>query len=541
VDDFDAVATSGSRLPDWLIDAASRLRVALEVIEHDLTPMLPLAASPTAQTLRQSLTSDLSFRFAVEATMESGETLETSIENGRAMCFGLPAHRSMVVARQTADETDADATLDDLAAIGSWLRGIVLGVLDEPAMGVNAEEYRIASLRRILDEAAVRGSARNVLGAFVEALGVWDDIRAAAYALRIDGRFVRYAKSTEVGPGDIVSELDGSVFVAMSGVSRVSAADAASLRLAGGAADVVMSRVRTAEGLEWVLLFWGTVDERERVRLTLYSDFLRDALEKTLATAYRRTEDRISRRTPTEPGDPIESAARQIGAQIAASIDGSPFALALALTTGRQVFAVGSADVLYAEEGSFPNRLAVTSRDDHALLTFAAVRDRSAFTVLDRHMARVAVDAARRWFVAQADVSRDYERRGRASRLDAEFEHHARDLVRSGQHVSVAVISLGADVLRPGVLSESLGRLRDQIRSCDIAGVVSPTEIAVLLPAVAQPTAEMLAERLQRLLIGSTVKSGAERPSVAVASWSPDGPVSESLVAAARTALQRAH
>jgi hypothetical protein len=209
-------------------------------------------------------------------------------------------------------------------------------------------------------------------------------------------------------------------------------------------------------------------------------------------------------------------------------------------TTGRQVFSVGKTDLLNVDDEQSATHLVATSSDSDSLLTFTAMRSQPAFTTFERHIARIGVAAVQRWFQAHLRQSKEYERRERFRGVDTLFEELARDAVASGQHVSMAVIALGPSVLRPGVLHAGVVKLRDHIRSCDFAGILSATEIAVLAPDVPPSQAALLSARLRQVLVSSEPDAGAGYPFVGVTTWSPESETPGSIVANARAAVRAA-
>ena len=109
-----------------------------------------------------------------------------------ALCVGLSPAGVLVLARELGDGDSADECFQDLELIGSWLAAAIEASLTKAPQALAVEPYRIASLERILTEAMARGSVRRVIGAFVEALGVWDDVAICCYAEGASGGFFQY-------------------------------------------------------------------------------------------------------------------------------------------------------------------------------------------------------------------------------------------------------------------------------------------------------------------------------------------------------------
>ncbi len=540
MDDFDSEASPAVRSWEWLLDVPHRLGVAIEVVGPDLAPALPAAATPAAARLRLAIAEDETLRAALAAVMHARRSAPARVDGLQAMCFGLTSNAALTVARPIDDGQPVDEIRRDLEAIGSWLVDPIERALTKGSDAINVEPFRLASLRRILDEAASRGSARTVLGAFVEALGVWDEVRAFAYAATIDGRFLRYISPRGVSLDGVPDCLNPADLPTRRGLARLSLADRGMLNIRVDAEDVLVGRVQTDDHLEWLVVYHGGVDERERVRLALYADMLRDAMNRTLRSAHDRLVASILHRPPPGPDEPVESAAQPLAAQLMGTVDARRAALAMAIGMGRQVFTVGSVDLLRACDGDpGPTRMVLTVSDRDGVLTFSADRDEP-FTEVERRAAEIGVAAVYRWLHEHVVFPTGFERRGRARQVDALFEDLARDAVRSGQHVSLAVLSFGPNLLRPGELHAGLVKIRDHIRSSDVAGVLSPTEIGVLLTDVPAPQAVLLSDRLKDLVASAEPDRAANYPLVGVSTWSPDHGAAEPIVASARSALRPA-
>ena len=524
---------------DWLIDAARRLDVAVEVVGPNLEPMLPVGSDRAAITLRKLLTTDDVFRAAI-ATAVAAPAPESATAGGfQTICYGLVPERALIVGREVTDAGTSDDRRRDLEAIGRWLVPVVRATLTQSSHAINVEAYRVASLRRILDEAAGRGTARTVIGAFIEALSVWDDVQVFGYAATIGGAFTRYASPRGAAAALAPAELDRADVPAIGRIERLSDDTVGRLHLRGDACDVLIGRIRTTDDLEWVQLFRGAVGSIRQVRLMVYLDLLREVLDKTLRATFERSAEAIDRRPPLRSGQPLDLAAQALAAHLMGSVDARQAALAMALTTGRQIFAVGSVDLLTPHApDDLANRLIVTSPAADSLLTFAAAREAPAFTTFERRVAQAGLGAVHRWFDRAVRETNEYERRQRGRRVDALFEEIADGAIRAGEQVTVAVLSFGSDVPGPGTLHAAVAKIRDHIRSCDFAGILSATEIGVLLSGMPSVQCARLSARLQDLLTTSENGGAPVQPAVGVTTWTPERAGTGSIVATARAALQ---
>ena len=186
---------------DWLVELAVRLNVVIEVIDVYDTPGVSRGSDPRCRGRSHA---DHQQR-AVAAHCDGGRR---SIANaglcrhrGPAVRLLSPGRRGRRPARPPAGVSGiaADECREDLESIGPWMTGAIDASLAQPHT-VSAEGFRIVSFRRILREASSRGSLRQVIGAFIEALSVWDDVRVRAYVAGASGGFFEYASSMTAHP-----------------------------------------------------------------------------------------------------------------------------------------------------------------------------------------------------------------------------------------------------------------------------------------------------------------------------------------------------
>src|SRR5262249_37415013 len=188
---FDIEAAVSQQAWDWLFELPSRLNIGLELVDGRHVPVFPAGTSPAAIAVRRVLATD-EVGSAISDASTSIKPRAVALDGLQAVCLGLNPTGVLVVARELGAQDSADECRRDLDLIGSWLKGAIEANLTKPPSAISPEPYRIASLRRILNEAMSRGSVRNVVGAFVEALGVWNDIGVRGYAAGANGGFLQY-------------------------------------------------------------------------------------------------------------------------------------------------------------------------------------------------------------------------------------------------------------------------------------------------------------------------------------------------------------
>jgi hypothetical protein len=180
---------------EWLVDLAPRLDIIIEMADSGGLPVFPVGSSHEAAAFRMLLTTGApSLRAAIAEALPSKKPVFVSVDGIQAVCSGLAMGGVLFVARSLTGGDSVDECRQDLESIGNWLTGAIEASLAQSS-AISVESYRIVSFRRILREATSRGSIRKVVGAFVEALSVWDDVRVHCYIAGAASGFFQYASA----------------------------------------------------------------------------------------------------------------------------------------------------------------------------------------------------------------------------------------------------------------------------------------------------------------------------------------------------------
>jgi hypothetical protein len=208
VSDLDS--TVNRQACEWVGEVALRLNIVVEVTNGQGALLCPVGPSRDATIIRRLLTAgEPSFREAMADATRSRMPSPVTVEGLQILCFALVVGGNVLIARRPAADEASDDTRHDLESIGTWLVGAIDASLAQPNT-IGVEPYRIVSFRRILREATARGSLRKVIGAFVEALSVWDDVRVSAYVAAASAGFFQYVSTMAALPTSLPHELDES-------------------------------------------------------------------------------------------------------------------------------------------------------------------------------------------------------------------------------------------------------------------------------------------------------------------------------------------
>lgn len=516
---------------DWLVDLAVRLNVVIEVLDVYDVPVCPVGSTRDASVLRTLITNaEPSLRGAMASAVRSRTPVSVALDGLQIVCFRLAGGGVVLLARRL-DAGDSGAECrEDLESIGPWLAGAIDASLAQPNT-VSAEGYRIVSFRRILREASSRGSLRQVIGAFIEALSVWDDVRVRAYVAGASGGFFEFASSMTGHPSS-TEPLDETVLPRPGHVLRMTRADVDRAGLAIDPGDTVVARMAIGSGTAWALVFSGMINDAVQVRLRVYTDILRESLNEVLTTSTSRIVAELSRRPAVN--EAVGNAAQAALERLSTAVGARQGALLVTTATGRQALAVGNTDLLSSLDRVRGTRLLVRSADAGGVMTVVFDRDHTAFTAFEREIAQAGVAAMQPWVEIALPRASDVERRGSARPVETVFDQLATDAVAAGQHASMIVMTIDASVASPGLLHSWVSRIRARLRAGDRAGMLNDREIAVLLYGASADQAALVSSRLEQMIETRGGSSASMPPLIGVFTREPDLPFEGSLVAAAR-------
>jgi hypothetical protein len=518
---------------EWLVELTLRLHVVIEVLDAHDVPVCPVGSAPDAALVRRMLTGgEPVIREAISDASRSSTPVTVAIEGLQVRCFRLAPGGTLIVGKRTAPDESVEECQEDLESIGTWLTGAVEAGLAQPT-AVAVEPYRLMSFRRILREATLRGSVRSVIGAFVEALSVWDDLHVRVFVAGEAGGLVPYASALGASPSPPTEHLDEALVPRTGRLVRLSRADVDRLGVALDSGDVLVLRLLVGE-TACVLVFSGMIDDRaQQMRLRVYSDILRESLNDVLTATINRVIAGVSRRE-LPVNEPLETAVLAALGHLSTEVGGRRAALIVTTAAGGEALAVGNTDLLPTIEQACPTRLVVRSSDADGVLAVVIDRDQAPFTAFEREIVRAGIATVHPWVQAVLRRPRSAERRRSSRPVDRMFDELATEAVAAGQHASVIVLSVDSAAARPGLLPSWVGRIRGQLRGGDRAGLLSDQEIAVLLCGASADQAAVVSARLQQL-VGSGDDEGQRlHPAIGITTRVPESPFNGSLVGAAR-------
>jgi hypothetical protein len=279
---FDLRTMVESHSWTWLLDLARHLNIAIDIVDDQCVPLLPIDesdASADAAALRGLLATEASPLRSTISLATPSDSPAVAINNRLCVCCGLSPAGTVVVARNTSiGNAAAEESRLELAAIGTWLAGAIEGSLANGPLDAIEDSHMVASLRRLLDEAVERGSVRGVVSAFVETLAVWLEIEVHGYVGVAPGRFFHALAPVGADHSSVPAALDDDVVPAGTAMVRLSSSETERFEFTSVPDDVLVRSIATDGRPSWVIVFAGTIDRHDEARLTALSDLCRDAL-----------------------------------------------------------------------------------------------------------------------------------------------------------------------------------------------------------------------------------------------------------------------
>jgi len=264
----------------WLLDLGRHLNVAIDIVDDEFVPLLPIEGSDTSDdhaALRSLLSTESSPLRSTIAVATPSTAHAVAIDHQLCICHGLSHAGTLVVARKIKAGGAENSRLE-LESIGIWLAAAIDGSLSNGAFDAIADSHLVGSLRRLLDDAVARESTRGVVSAFVETLAVWLEIEVHGYVAGAPGRFLLSLSPVGTDHSTVPAALDDAVVPAGTAMVRLSSSETERFEFTSVPDDVLIRRIAAHGSASWVMVFAGTIDRSAEARLTVLSDLCRDAL-----------------------------------------------------------------------------------------------------------------------------------------------------------------------------------------------------------------------------------------------------------------------
>jgi hypothetical protein len=534
---FDLPAALRHHSTDWFLEICQRFNVTPELVNEHGAFGLPVVARPTSVRLRRLLAEggDAAMRAAIAGAIQS-RTTQMNVEGLYVTCLPC-AGGALVLARECADEeAAAESSGNSLDVIGPWLAGALEAHLQSaPKHGTEALE-RVSTLHRVLSEAAQGGGEREIVEAFAEAMAVWNDIDVRGYVEDIRGHFAMRVSPAGAAPQQVPASMADDLAAGSSTLVRLSPTDAARLGFQGDG-DILIGRFGGTGSESWLLVLSGAIHEQQERPLAVYVEMLRELVRLHGAGAIARTTLAMLQHL-LAPSDDVEAAGRAAVRELATAVDALGAAIVVRTLSGMHVLSLGDAEAFSTprpyDQG---DQIVTTSQilDRYEMVLAVRGLHGRTFTRREQQCVDEGVVILAAWLqrVLQRPVGAQ-DRRGVHRRFEDVVERVAARTVQEGGDVSVVVMIVAGAAFQPGLLHRYVAGIRGQLRPSDLAGTLSESEIAVLLPETSAADAAVVAARLRERLEDRGAAGDPVSASIGIASCRVGSSMEESVVRAAR-------
>ncbi|HEY2908560.1 MAG TPA: hypothetical protein VGJ29_21825 [Vicinamibacterales bacterium] len=517
----------------WILDAHRLLGVSVEIIDDQLAPLTSTAAARPVLRGEIELAPTDSVPRAIVQSLERATPVVADAAGVRIsstpIMAGTAAAGAVLVSAAASDRLGER----ELARAGSLLASALEDQLSRPLHEHGDNSHKISALYQLLHAAIARGSEREVLRTFAEALSIWDEIEVLGYRANLDGRYtldvLLPGSDREMNPRTFECELPG-----VNGLRRLSAADRRDLGFTGSG-ETALVHLHT-DGGPWLIAMSSPTDPADRERSDLYVAALGHALNAAVGVEASRLTWAVMQQF-VDAESPRAAAARALVETATALTASGGFALfgpddSPVLAVGDEVD-VQSASLTLA--GATQLAAAVSAPAPFRAALAMRALDGHLFTRRDVRLFETAVGNFATWLTsATRRLGGDGERRDAARSFDQILDRYAREAHASNDPASLILISPDTSAPSLQVAHAWIKRLRTQLRPTDLAGRLSSGEVAILLLQTPHAGAHIVARRLVRTL---AVSSGSAKPDTArigVASQFGDTVSAEALIERAR-------
>ena len=383
--------------------------------------------------------------------------------------------------------------------------------------GLSLDAHLLATLHRLLAQAATTGSDRRVVATFIDALAVWLDLEIRAYVADVEEHY--------------------TLAVTLPGSDPAAAPGTLDQNPARSGGDALFVEVRGRRAAPWLLAISNDTPAPNEADLRPYIEALARALDEvssidtsrlmwsTLQPFVRHASSAASVRQA------IEHVSARLGAAVGLSVttrDSTPVLLAGTTPVPPPIAGARLTATLIVVPVDVP--------DGYAAALSLQAAGPGALTMNEvRKLEAIAGICGEALAGILQPGGRGVERRSGVLSFDQAVERHARDAAQRDEPVSVIVIVV-PDVKGDGrELRGWINRIRETIRPTDLAGPLSASELGVVLLDTPRDGARVVQQRLLQLLTSGPAAQAFATASVGIASRD-SGEGADSLLRLAREA-----
>jgi len=527
---------------EWLFTLQLRLGVDLHLVDrYGATVLSSVLGGPNAVQIGRLLSSENSVRAAVLTAARTVVPQSITADDAYLTCLPVADPRTdvgvLVVARRAPASGPPDPRVkSELERVGEWLCTAVQAHLGS-ALPDDAND-RITALLEVLRAAAASGSDRHVILTWAEAMAIWHDLDVHAYVDDLRGHFVHDAALPGANTEDVPAMIDAAQLEYGTHLVPMAAQDAERVGFATSK-DVVIWKLGGNAG--WVLAVRGSMAMQEGRTLRGYIRLLEDTVSLATLTVQTHCVESMTAYLFHDDND-IHHHAGQAVKTLQDALGLSVASLTVRSSSGAPLLVVGEWQRSAANVRDAGSRLVVLRhKEDQYSLALGVVKAHERhITPQDARVINKAVDLLELW--AQRLLGRatgTLERRAVPRRFDMFVEELAVQASERKVPVAGMVIELRPQSFASTVAHECVATLRNRMRACDLVGMLSETDIGLLLHNTSDQDAPVVEARVRQIMQDVDALLGAEGIAIGVATRMPGDAVTQPILAEARARVPR--
>jgi hypothetical protein len=392
----------------------------------------------------------------------------------------------------------------------------------------------VSRLGRILKEVAAEGTESDVVFAVLEALAVWHDVESWGYVESLAGPMVREVSLPGADNAAAPPLIPRDGLLPAAGVAVLDARDRRDLAFPADR-EVLLLMIRPRIATPWRIAM-GRPEWCDEAMVADYGRSVTAALDELAAVELSRTAWALLQHLLPDTDSCLEAAHRAI-AELS-TVMKRPVGLAVHSHDGRALLMAGDAEPLALApptrspqvialplDADLPIRAVLGARGSHGRL----LRPR------DERLLRAAAAPLASWLRNVAPrLTPVQERRSRLRTFEDLVQQYELNAAKLRHDVSMIIVSVADRVRVMNRTQAWVGHIRQQLRPSDLAGQLSGGDIGILLPQTSRDEAQIVAERLRRLIRSNEGFAPLASAPIGFATSSVDAPVPLSLLSAAR-------
>jgi hypothetical protein len=504
----------------WLIDLRQRLRVAVQIIDASLQPVLPPQAGAAGGRLAEALSGRPQLlRTAVARAIETRTRQVALLPGGDIHCFTIgDLHVTGVLLVAGVPREQAPAAIE---LVGTALSSAAVAHLSAPAAD-GGEAERLRSLVRLLSDPSAVRTDRELLELLADALAIWHDVELRAY-VQGDGDEAYLEVALAGADRARIPASVPAVVAPATHVTRLEGETGEPFGIEAGL-DAAVARIGEGRG-SWLLVMVGSIGPHDMRHFDSYVQVAGQWMAAHTGAALVRVTGAVAREL-ARASAVAENALACVVAVLADEMAGASARCAVIDGSGTPRLQAGPVPAAASEP------LLVERRTpDEGTVTLTLTTPGRRWTAHEAHLAEAAVDLVGLWASGAQGGMRERRQAGR--RADQVLDAFAADALARGVEVSALVLGIRTAAPAPGLTHQWLTDVRGRLRVSDLAGVIGEHELGILLHDTPPDRAAQVAARLRRALDTGT-SSGGATIRIGLASRTPGGAHVRSILAAAR-------